>query len=256
MNLLIVNADDYGLAPSVSRGILKAFMDGIVSSTTVMANIATPDELAWLKEGMLPFGVHVNLNRGWPLTEGAPGSLVGVRGEFRDTNFRTDGSSDGLADAELTWIAGEIAVQVERVEREAGKPTHLDSHHHIHRNNKILDVLVRVAEKRGIGIRPCEPSQVGVLRAKGIPCPDAFSDAFFGRANVSVGKLAEIINGADRRSLEIMCHPGFLSGSLKSRSSYVSQREEELETLTSEEALLLVESSKYLLGGYAQLGRN
>ena len=35
---LIVNADDYGRAPCVSKGILQAHREGIVTSTTVMSN--------------------------------------------------------------------------------------------------------------------------------------------------------------------------------------------------------------------------
>src|SRR5258707_12628273 len=36
---LIVNADDYGLTPGVSRGILEAHLKGIVTSTTVMMGL-------------------------------------------------------------------------------------------------------------------------------------------------------------------------------------------------------------------------
>ena len=35
--LLIVNADDYGLTPGVSRAILRAHRDGIVTSTSALA---------------------------------------------------------------------------------------------------------------------------------------------------------------------------------------------------------------------------
>ena len=38
--VLIVNADDFGLAPGVSAGILTAHRHGIVSSTTLLATAA------------------------------------------------------------------------------------------------------------------------------------------------------------------------------------------------------------------------
>ena len=38
---LIINADDYGRSPGVSRGILQAHREGIVTSTTVMINQPT-----------------------------------------------------------------------------------------------------------------------------------------------------------------------------------------------------------------------
>ena len=39
MRRLIVNADDFGLTPGVSRGILRAHREGLVTSTTVLANL-------------------------------------------------------------------------------------------------------------------------------------------------------------------------------------------------------------------------
>ena len=38
--VLIVNADDFGLTAGVSRGILHASRDGIVTSTTLLVNQA------------------------------------------------------------------------------------------------------------------------------------------------------------------------------------------------------------------------
>ena len=253
MKLLIVNADDFGLAPSVSRGILHAFTDGIVSSTTVMANIATPDEFSWLKDGMLPFGVHLNLNRGWPLVPGAPQALVDARGEFAPANFLKGATYEGLAESDFGWIAKEFAAQVERVEARSGKPTHLDSHHHTHRYPRVFELAVELAKSKGVGLRPCVPEQVETLKREGVPCPECFSDEFFDRPSITVSKLKEIIEGAGGRSLEIMCHPGYFSGTLKHRTTYLAQREEELSTLLREDALLLVESSGYTLGCYAQL---
>jgi len=38
MRRLIINADDFGLSPGVSRGILRAYREGILTSTTFMVN--------------------------------------------------------------------------------------------------------------------------------------------------------------------------------------------------------------------------
>ncbi len=35
---LIVNADDFGLSPGVNKGIIEAYLNGILSSTTLMVN--------------------------------------------------------------------------------------------------------------------------------------------------------------------------------------------------------------------------
>ena len=42
MNRVIINADDFGLSPGVSRGILRAFREGVLTSTTMLANMDDP----------------------------------------------------------------------------------------------------------------------------------------------------------------------------------------------------------------------
>ena len=58
---LIINADDYGRAPGVSRGILQAHREGIVTSTTVMIN--QPDVEPQLTQALacpeLGIGLHL-----------------------------------------------------------------------------------------------------------------------------------------------------------------------------------------------------
>ncbi len=41
---LVVNADDFGLSPAISRGILRAHRDGVVTSTSLLGNVADLDE--------------------------------------------------------------------------------------------------------------------------------------------------------------------------------------------------------------------
>jgi chitin disaccharide deacetylase len=63
MRQLIVNADDFGLTEQVSRGILDAHRDGIVTSTTLMANGAAFDAAVAMSRQAprLGIGVHLNL---------------------------------------------------------------------------------------------------------------------------------------------------------------------------------------------------
>ncbi|HET7722031.1 MAG TPA: ChbG/HpnK family deacetylase, partial [Acidimicrobiales bacterium] len=59
--LLIVNADDYGLTEGISRGILHAHREGIVTSTSAMPlGPAYPKVAKWLPdEDVLGVGVHL-----------------------------------------------------------------------------------------------------------------------------------------------------------------------------------------------------
>ena len=67
---LIVNADDFGLTPSVCEGILDAHEKGIVSSTTSFVNrkiSKTTLKHAKLFKN-LGIGIHLNITTGAPLT--------------------------------------------------------------------------------------------------------------------------------------------------------------------------------------------
>ena len=82
---LIVNADDLGWTEGVNRGITDAHRNGIVTSTSLLANGAAFQsgvELARSTPG-LGVGVHLNLSDGPPV---APPetvtSLVNFSGEF------------------------------------------------------------------------------------------------------------------------------------------------------------------------------
>ncbi len=81
----IVNADDFGLSPGINRGIVRAFRDGVLSSTTMMANMpAFEDAVALAKAHPgLGVGVHLTLVWGAPVAgaERVP-SLVDRNGRF------------------------------------------------------------------------------------------------------------------------------------------------------------------------------
>ena len=81
---LIVNADDFGLTRGVSRGILAAHQDGIVTSTTVIVN--RPIDPALIEELLasgLGVGLHLNLTYGPPVSNPVRvPSLVNAQGMF------------------------------------------------------------------------------------------------------------------------------------------------------------------------------
>src|SRR4030095_6841643 len=120
---LIVNADDFGLAPGVSAGILAADQHGIVSSTTLLAHATIDAEaVRALPASGLGVGLHVNLTRGRPLSRGR--SLVDSDGRFvRDARH-------AAARANAVDVEREVAAQIEKFESIVRRtPTHLDTHH-------------------------------------------------------------------------------------------------------------------------------
>jgi chitin disaccharide deacetylase len=130
MKRLIVNADDFGYTPGVTRGILRAHKNGIVTSTTVMINMPYAEESLRMAREQAPdlgVGLHLNLTAGTPLS--APNlvpDLVDKNGEFlsRETLLPK------LSSIDPGQLACEIQAQAQRFVELMGKPPdHLDSHH-------------------------------------------------------------------------------------------------------------------------------
>ncbi|PYT99697.1 MAG: hypothetical protein DMG34_20285 [Acidobacteria bacterium] len=69
MKNLIVNADDLGWTPGVNRGISEAHRNGIVTSTSLLANGCAFDDGVRLSRELprLGVGVHLNLSDGKPV---------------------------------------------------------------------------------------------------------------------------------------------------------------------------------------------
>src|SRR5262245_1621742 len=92
--LLIINADDFGMAHTINEATLRAFRDGVVRSTSLMVPCPwTLEAMQMLTENPdIAFGVHLTVicdtdTRNWtPLTSaGKVPSLVDERGCFLTT---------------------------------------------------------------------------------------------------------------------------------------------------------------------------
>src|SRR5437588_11017499 len=85
MKRLIVNADDFGLTESVNRGIVAAHRDGILTSTSLLANGLAFDQAIASSRRLphLSVGVHLNISGGTPvLPAGRIPRLLNHRGQL------------------------------------------------------------------------------------------------------------------------------------------------------------------------------
>ena len=81
---LLINADDLGYDPAVTRGILEAMTTGIVTSTTMMVNGPHSEDAGKKVNGAgLGIGLHLNLARWAPLSK-VPKALLGADGGFSE----------------------------------------------------------------------------------------------------------------------------------------------------------------------------
>jgi predicted glycoside hydrolase/deacetylase ChbG (UPF0249 family) len=151
--LLIVNADDLGQSPGINAAIFEAHDRGIVSSASLMAGgEAFEGALAGLRaRPRLGCGVHLVLHdeRALAPRERVP-HLVGPDGRMRALHPTARALLFGrIPDAE---IEAEYRAQIERVRAAGIRPTHLDSHCHLHCVPRVAAILHRLGREYGI---PC-----------------------------------------------------------------------------------------------------
>lgn len=269
MKSLIVNADDLGWTEGVNRGIGEANRNGIVTSTSLLANGAAFDlgvEMVRTSPG-LGVGVHLNLSDGTPVAERElVTSLVNDEGNFEggpeNLLMRMGRRRLALEEVELEWDA-----QIEKVKEAGIAPTHLDGHKHVHMLPRLFEIALRLAKRHGIGaVRVAlEESSLraalsagaqkhgGVVMKQGVQARGlkllardareiaeragiATADYFCGIAQT--GELTregviQLMKSLPEGTTELMVHPGYADAELeKSPTRLQKSRETELEILT------------------------
>ncbi|MBI4013402.1 MAG: ChbG/HpnK family deacetylase [Candidatus Rokubacteria bacterium] len=248
--LLLVNADDFGLTAGVSRGILEAHRRGIVSSTTALVNLpaeaALDAEAAGLRS--LGLGLHVNLSWGAPLSPvSAVASLVDESGRFSRDLRRLEER------AEPDHVRRELEAQLEAFARRFGRPpTHLDSHHHVHRLTGVAEIVLDVALAARLPLRSQDPGFREGLRRRGARTPDHFLGGDSVEPYWTAARLLDTLAGLPVGVTELMCHPGRYDEAL-AYSRYGKQRETELGALCDPEARATVERLGIRLGHFGML---
>src|SRR5262245_55874740 len=139
---LIVNADDFGYSEGVNRGIVEAHQRGIVTSASLMVRQPAAHEAAIAANDCagLSLGLHLDL------------------GEWA---YRSDAWIEVYRVVDLherAAVEREIQRQAEAFLELAGrKPTHLDSHQHVHRQEPVRSVLNDLAQQLQVPLRHHSP---------------------------------------------------------------------------------------------------
>ena len=176
--LLIVNADDFGMCHAINAGVLRAFREGIVSSTSLMMPCPWAGHAIDLLNAhpALPFAVHLTIVRDndgyrWgPLTskDRVP-SLLDEAGFF----YRNDRLPALLARATLPEVEAEFRAQIDAVLATGLRPTHLDWHCLCDGGRAdIFALTLALAREYGLALRLHERTMVERCRRAGIPTND------------------------------------------------------------------------------------
>lgn len=244
---LIVNADDFGYSKGVNLGIIEAYRNGIVTSTTLMANMPGVEHAVELarQAPSLGVGIHLVLTCGRPVSPDVP-SLVDQDGRFRK-------GQEQLEHATAADIERELISQVEKFYATGLEPTHLDSHHHVHAHEMVFPIVKRLAERlqlplRRISMYPEHEELYGSVKTT-----QAFYPTFYGE-QVSLETIASILEqSADYETAEMMCHPAYLDEAILEGSSYALPRAKELSILTDERVKQMIARTNCELVTYKEI---
>jgi len=221
---VIFNADDFGYSRGINRGLVEAHVRGVVTSATLVVNGTASEEAAALAAAhpRLAVGLHVNFTN-------EAQQLVDL--ESRDE------------------CRAELRRQYTRfLELMGRKPTHLDSHQHVHRHWMRRGLFEELASEAGVPLRDRPPVTFkGGFYAQweyGVSTPE----------KVGFDALARILSQEIAQGVyEMSCHPGYFDPALE--AVYHRDREHELATLTDPRLPGLLERLGIRLISYRDLAQ-
>ena len=280
MKKLIVNADDFGLTHEINQGIIKAYNEGILTSTSLVASGEAFEEAVTLihQHPNLDVGVHLTLiEEKSVLPPVEIPSLVNNAGYFRKSakHFTSDYLFNRIM---LDDVRRELRAQIQKIHREHILLSHVDSHQHIHIIPKILSITMELTHEFQIkAIRaPFEQirwsnflhinkwprliQQLGLNffarhvrhRIKG-RSPDYFFGFFYGGC-LNTSRLARMISRLPNGVSEIMCHPGLHNGrSMEKYAHWGYSWQDECHALRHQTILDLIASQRVMLTSFRSL---
>ena len=211
--IIIANADDLGLNPTVNSAIVQCFKQGYINSASLITNSPIFDETIYLiktEPDVKNLGVHIDLVEFKPLTE------------FKDKEFvdQTGFWTSKAASIKFMFLKkeanrafeNEIHAQIEKAISSGLKPIHLDSHYHIHTLPGFHALFIKAAEKYQLKLRLAQSYNEGSylkflyrkylnarIKRNGYYYSDNFSD---------VAHFISLKSGERKKnSFEIMLHP-------------------------------------------------
>ena len=129
--LLIVHADDIGLARSVNIASAKAFENGgITSGSVIVPSPWFPDFAAYYREHQpLDVGIHITVTAEWNYYKWGGVSPAGEIPSLLDDNGHFYPTVEAVAQHALaSEVEREARAQIERARALGLRPTHLDTH--------------------------------------------------------------------------------------------------------------------------------
>ncbi|MBF4692518.1 ChbG/HpnK family deacetylase [Fusibacter ferrireducens] len=239
MKSVIINADDFGMSEAFNHGVIKAYADGVVSSTSIMINLPTAVHALELANHYpdLFIGLHVNLVLGKPCADPAliP-SLLDEQGKFYGSAHYRNGSKT----FEYEAVKIEILAQMERYKALTGAyPKHIEGH--AVGGEAVERALYDVAIAHNVHISPMNQF-VDLPPLEGYkPVHSVISPEYMSMLNRGV-KLEDfyedrigLLKAPENAIVELHFHPGYIDQYILDHSSLTLGRCQDLDTLCKPE---------------------
>ncbi len=289
MKRLIINADDFGLAPGVNRAIVELQHAGALSSTTLMATAPyfSPAVYLAFAQPALSVGCHIVLVDGTPLLrpDEVPSLLDPRRPaafSLRSTvgSFLRDLMRGRIREQE---IEAEAVAQIRRIQLSGVTVSHIDSHKHIHAFPRALAPLLRAAKQCRVECvrNPFEPSwslratrgssawrqaQVHAMRSLRRAFLRLIAEHGMLTADGSIGVLAtgsldahvlrSMLRAMPSGTWELVCHPGYSDRALEqAHTRLVASRETERSALLEVVPEAVSQDSELSLTDFHRVGQ-
>jgi chitin disaccharide deacetylase len=286
---LIVNADDFGLTQGVNRAIVEAHSQGIVTSSTLMANGRAFDDAVQRATSAtrLSVGCHVVLVDGSPVLKKKPTATTLANEKFDDGRFyeTLNGFALRLLRGRINVddIEAEATAQIRKLQAAGIVVSHLDTHKHTHILPRVLRPLLRAARACGVPAlrNPFGPVHISVVAsrprlwkrfsqvtalnrlgksfrksvtASGMFTPDG-TVGIVATGAMDIPLFESIVKSLPEGTWELVCHPGYNDAELADiRTRLRDSRVQELQLLTSPEAREILTRSGVQLVSYRDLG--
>ena len=252
MKKLLIRADDLGWTEAINYGIEKTVRHGIIRSVGVMPNMKAAEHgLNLLKGTGVCLGQHTNICVGRPICdpERVP-SITTEDGNFKSSAAYRDAMKLGKDIVNLDEVILEIEAQYHRFRELTGEEPHYFEGHAVASPNLMKGLRI-VAEKYHLPLLELNMnSPVKFGNGNLQMCMDSMNPDY---------DPFESLRKAVERSYEentwpmFVCHPGYLDAELMRSSSFTIPRIMEVEMLTSESAVQLLQQYDVKLISYDDL---
>ncbi len=149
-----MNGDDFGKNSSVNEAVRECFEKGYITNTTLMVNMPGSDEASEIAKGSgfsEAVGLHLNLTSGYPLTEKIRKEprFCNKNGSFNAYFQQHTMTRLSINRREALAVREEAEAQIRKYFSYGLPEKHLDSHHHVHTDRSVMNVLMPLLLKYG-----------------------------------------------------------------------------------------------------------